>query len=130
MFVFWCMDLGSGSTTTFTTYCCRGRWRLIVNGFGWDWGMAIGEERRESQSESEGKVWNLLKLPFRHSTVSTSNSVSSLARSLLPTRRRLKLDPSSKLYFPCMRLFPLSYLFTGFVFIKFLYPVFNCYIRW
>jgi hypothetical protein len=30
-----------------------------------------------------------------------SNSVSSVARSLLPTRRRLKLDPSSKLYFPC-----------------------------
>eukprot|EP00258_Populus_trichocarpa_P003675 XP_002304997.2 vesicle-associated protein 4-2 isoform X1 [Populus trichocarpa] len=29
-----------------------------------------------------------------------SNSVSSVARSLLPTRRRLKLDPSSKLYFP------------------------------
>ncbi|KAJ6725096.1 hypothetical protein OIU85_022955 [Salix viminalis] len=29
-----------------------------------------------------------------------SNSVSSVARSLLPTRRRLKLDPASKLYFP------------------------------
>ncbi|XP_051125476.1 vesicle-associated protein 4-2 [Andrographis paniculata] len=27
-------------------------------------------------------------------------SVSSVARSLLPTRRRLKLDPSNKLYFP------------------------------
>ncbi|CAN1196949.1 Vesicle-associated protein 4-2 [Linum perenne] len=27
------------------------------------------------------------------------NSVSSVARSLLPTRRRLKLDPASKLYF-------------------------------
>ncbi|KAL5579292.1 hypothetical protein UlMin_011734 [Ulmus minor] len=30
-----------------------------------------------------------------------SNSVSSVAKSLLPTRRRLKLDPSNKLYFPC-----------------------------
>ncbi|KAL6992655.1 Vesicle-associated protein 4-2 [Sarracenia purpurea var. burkii] len=30
----------------------------------------------------------------------TSSSVSSVARSLLPTRRRLRLDPSSKLYFP------------------------------
>ncbi|KAJ4837748.1 Vesicle-associated protein 4-2 [Turnera subulata] len=29
-----------------------------------------------------------------------ANSVSSVARSLLPTRRRLKLDPASKLYFP------------------------------
>ncbi|XP_017435634.2 vesicle-associated protein 4-2 isoform X1 [Vigna angularis] len=73
----------------------------IVNAFGLgvkSEGMGIGEERQESQSE--GKVWNLLKLPFRHSTASTSNSVSSLARSLLPTRRRLKLDPSNKLYFP------------------------------
>lgn len=31
----------------------------------------------------------------------SSTSVSSVARSLLPTRRRLKLDPSNKLYFPC-----------------------------
>ncbi|KAL0310683.1 UNVERIFIED_CONTAM: Vesicle-associated protein 4-3 [Sesamum angustifolium] len=30
----------------------------------------------------------------------TGSSVSSVARSLLPTRRRLKLDPSNKLYFP------------------------------
>ncbi|KAA8515383.1 hypothetical protein F0562_019006 [Nyssa sinensis] len=29
-----------------------------------------------------------------------SSSVSSVARSLLPTRRRLRLDPSNKLYFP------------------------------
>ncbi|XVE49839.1 hypothetical protein DITRI_Ditri01bG0114400 [Diplodiscus trichospermus] len=34
------------------------------------------------------------------STVTPSNSVSSIAKSLLPTRRRLKLDPSNKLYFP------------------------------
>ncbi|CAJ1961528.1 unnamed protein product [Sphenostylis stenocarpa] len=74
-----------------------------VNGFGLGVElevMAIGEERPQSKSQSEGKVWNLLKLPFLHSTASTSNSVSSLARSLLPTRRRLKLDPSKKLYFP------------------------------
>lgn len=31
-----------------------------------------------------------------------SNSVSSVARSFLPARRRLKLDPANKLYFPCM----------------------------
>lgn len=70
--------------------------------------MAIGNENQPQQSE--GKVWNLFKLPFRHSTstphnhnqVSTSNSVSSFAKSLLPSPRRLKLDPSNKLYFPCM----------------------------
>ncbi|GMY37210.1 vesicle-associated protein 4-2-like [Fagus crenata] len=30
----------------------------------------------------------------------SSNTVSSVARSLLPARRRLKLDPANKLYFP------------------------------
>ncbi|XP_074269976.1 vesicle-associated protein 4-2-like [Silene latifolia] len=38
-----------------------------------------------------------------NSSSSSSNgitSVSSVARSLLPTRRRLRLDPSNKLYFP------------------------------
>ncbi|KAK6157438.1 hypothetical protein DH2020_011686 [Rehmannia glutinosa] len=30
-----------------------------------------------------------------------SSTVSSVARSLLPARRRLRLDPSSNLYFPC-----------------------------
>lgn len=34
------------------------------------------------------------------SNVNSSNSVSSVARSLLPTRRRLRLDPANKLYFP------------------------------
>ncbi|XP_022725720.1 vesicle-associated protein 4-2-like [Durio zibethinus] len=34
------------------------------------------------------------------STVTSSKAVSSIAKSLLPTRRRLKLDPSNKLYFP------------------------------
>lgn len=35
----------------------------------------------------------------------TIPSMSSVARSLLPTKRRLKLDPSSKLYFPCELLY-------------------------
>ncbi|KAA8519893.1 hypothetical protein F0562_014197 [Nyssa sinensis] len=88
--------------------------------------MAIADEK----PPSDGKVWGLFKLPFRNSgnihstssshnthqnqqqqsqvntqvegsnTNSNSSSVSSVARSLLPTRRRLRLDPSSKLYFP------------------------------
>lgn len=33
-------------------------------------------------------------------TSSSSNTMSSVARALLPTRRRLRLDPQSKLYFP------------------------------
>ncbi|KAL1095405.1 hypothetical protein V6Z11_D06G154700 [Gossypium hirsutum] len=87
--------------------------------------MAIDTEQK---SPSDGKVWGIFKLPFRQtgnntrttlSSSSTSNlyvqtqphaegsnhhgsaiSVSSVAKSLLPTRRRLKLDPANKLYFP------------------------------
>ncbi|KAL8107867.1 vesicle-associated protein 4-2-like [Apium graveolens] len=83
--------------------------------------MAITDEN----SPSDGKVWGLFKLPFRNSVNSNSNtshyhqsqingvvdgangqssssssSVSSVARSLIPTRRRLRLDPANKLYFP------------------------------
>uniref|UniRef100_A0A1J3IMW9 Vesicle-associated protein 4-3 n=1 Tax=Noccaea caerulescens TaxID=107243 RepID=A0A1J3IMW9_NOCCA len=35
-----------------------------------------------------------------HQPAATIPSMSSVARSLLPVKRRLKLDPSSKLYFP------------------------------
>ncbi|KAK8291483.1 hypothetical protein V6Z11_D06G061700 [Gossypium hirsutum] len=87
--------------------------------------MAIDTEQK---SPSDGKVWEIFKLPFRQtgnntrttpSSSSTSNlyvqtqphaegsnhhgsaiSVSSVAKSLLPTRCRLKLDPANKLYFP------------------------------
>ncbi|KAI3818767.1 hypothetical protein L1987_12584 [Smallanthus sonchifolius] len=82
--------------------------------------MAIVDDRPSSDGGS--KVWGLFKLPFRstnnsttHTTSSSSSyqiegsnahshssttSVSSVARSLLPTRRRLRLDPRNKLYFP------------------------------
>ncbi|KAE8724454.1 Vesicle-associated protein 4-2 [Hibiscus syriacus] len=85
--------------------------------------MAIETDQK---SPSDGKVWGFFKLPFRQTgngsgTSSSSasnlhtqsqphvegsshhgstNSVSSVAKSLLPTRRRLKLDPANKLYFP------------------------------
>ncbi|XP_033136444.1 vesicle-associated protein 4-3 isoform X2 [Brassica rapa] len=36
----------------------------------------------------------------RQQPAATIPSMSSVARSILPTKRRLKLDPSSKLYFP------------------------------
>lgn len=35
------------------------------------------------------------------SNVRPTNTVSSVARSLLPARRRLRLDPANNLYFPC-----------------------------
>lgn len=31
----------------------------------------------------------------------SAGSISTVAKSLLPARRRLRLDPSNKLYFPC-----------------------------
>ncbi|CAK9149541.1 unnamed protein product [Ilex paraguariensis] len=83
--------------------------------------MAVTSER----SLSEGKVWSLCRMPFWHSSnadASSSSSsslsvhhqnqlvdqpdvhsltlVSSVAKSFLPTRRRLSLDPPNKLYFP------------------------------
>ncbi|KAF7151024.1 hypothetical protein RHSIM_Rhsim02G0119300 [Rhododendron simsii] len=88
--------------------------------------MAIADQR----ATSDGKILGLFKLPFRNPSTTTSSSsgnatsnsqfdgsnprsygnsnnassssVSSVARSLLPTRRRLRLDPSKKLYFPYM----------------------------
>ncbi|KAF8369885.1 hypothetical protein HHK36_005453 [Tetracentron sinense] len=84
--------------------------------------MAIAEEK----SPSDGKVWNFCRMPFwqsgnassssssshnlqqqnqnhhqvEGSNLHPSNPVSSVARSLLLKRRRLRLDPSNKLYFP------------------------------
>lgn len=103
--------------------------------------MAILEEK--SGSDGNGKVWNLFRMPFRqtgngsssssqrlhtthgqtqHQTVEGSNpqhstSVSSVARAILPIRRRLRLDPSSKLYFPCVLSFFL-WIFHVFVIFK------------
>ncbi|RVW60464.1 Vesicle-associated protein 4-1 [Vitis vinifera] len=85
--------------------------------------MGIADRRKPS---SEGKLWRLC--PFwqsgngspsssstqnfqqhkirgrRHvddtDTRSSSSTVSSVARSFLPTRRRLRLDPANNLYFP------------------------------
>ncbi|XP_043697819.1 vesicle-associated protein 4-1-like [Telopea speciosissima] len=78
--------------------------------------MAIADEK----SHSDGKVWSICRMPFWQSGNASSSSsqnlhhqqnidgsnhhssttVSSVARSLLPTRRRLRLDPRNKLYFP------------------------------
>ncbi|XP_047967713.1 vesicle-associated protein 4-2-like isoform X2 [Salvia hispanica] len=40
------------------------------------------------------------QFPVEGAAAPPTSSVSSVARSLLPARRRLKLDPSNKLYFP------------------------------
>lgn len=108
--------------TAWTRRCC------------WITAMAVSEQT--TPATSEGKVWGLFKSAFRNgstasssSTSSTniprhggyppmpdgshpqgsSSSVSSVAKSLLPTRRKLKLDPSTKLYFAC-KTFSLSSL--------------------
>ena len=89
--------------------------------------MAVVEEK----SATDAKVWSLCRMPFWHSgngSTSSSaqltqnhqqqvlgsnqqqvNSVSTVARSLLSFGRRLRLDPASKLYFPCELLFNVSF---------------------
>lgn len=86
--------------------------------------MAVAEEKYGN----DGKLWSLCRMPFWHSSANgngngngstshrqhhqqqqvdgsnpnhtNSNSASSVARYLLPARRRLRLDPATKLYFP------------------------------
>lgn len=77
--------------------------------------MAVANDK----SVSDVKVWSFCRLPFWHhgggpsslqnqlgsgdQTIPHSSiKVASVAKSLLPTRRRLTLDPPNKLYFPCM----------------------------
>ncbi|KAH7662329.1 Vesicle-associated membrane-protein-associated protein [Dioscorea alata] len=50
-----------------------------------------------SHGSGRGSLGNGLAMQQKGSG---SSSVSSVARSLLPTRRRLRLDPATKLYFP------------------------------
>ncbi|CDP14693.1 unnamed protein product [Coffea canephora] len=86
--------------------------------------MAVANEKPPM---SEVKVWSFCRLPFWQSTNNAaagggggsgssslqqnhlaaadhqpSIKVASVAKSFLPTRRRLGLDPPNKLYFPCM----------------------------
>ncbi|CAK9180632.1 unnamed protein product [Ilex paraguariensis] len=85
--------------------------------------MAVTSER----SLSEGKVWSLCRMPFWHSSNADGSSssssslsvhhqnqlvdqpdvhsltlVSSVAKSFLPTRRRLSLDPPTNSTFPVL----------------------------
>ncbi|MFS7934180.1 putative major sperm protein (MSP) [Helianthus anomalus] len=79
--------------------------------------MPIGDDK--PPVDGGRKVWGLFKSPFRNKTSysntttvegsnaqnnnnnnNNNNRVSSLIRSLIPMRRRLRLDPRSKLYFP------------------------------
>ncbi|OMO98894.1 Major sperm protein [Corchorus olitorius] len=76
-------------------------WRLCKMPF---WQTGNGSSSSSSSSSSIGNN-NLYQQSQSNqlgerSTVTSSNAVSSMAKSLLPTRRRLKLDPANKLYFP------------------------------
>ncbi|XP_007021247.2 PREDICTED: vesicle-associated protein 4-1 [Theobroma cacao] len=56
-----------------------------------------------NNSSSSSSTQNLNHNSDRHTeavTAKRSKTVSSVARSLLPPRRRLRLDPTNKLYFP------------------------------
>lgn len=89
--------------------------------------MAIADHSSHRSGHYDGKLWRLcpfwqsgtasssssstqnLQTNSQHSqqnggvglsSRSSANSVSSVARSLLPARRRLRLDPANNLYFP------------------------------
>uniref|UniRef100_A0A0C9QN52 TSA: Wollemia nobilis Ref_Wollemi_Transcript_19184_1226 transcribed RNA sequence n=1 Tax=Wollemia nobilis TaxID=56998 RepID=A0A0C9QN52_9CONI len=76
-------------------------WNLCKMPF-WQQGSS-SQRQNQSQSSSHSQAHH-----FHHNhqegTSGTDssgiNSVSAVARALLPTKRRLKLDPESKLYFP------------------------------
>ena len=53
-----------------------------------------------SSSSSLGRI-NQLNQFVDQSSLHSSNTVSAMAKSLIPARRRLSLDPPNKLYFPC-----------------------------
>lgn len=103
--------------------------------------MAIADHRKPHNSD--GKLWKLC--PFWQSGTTSSSSsstqnlhsqnhshqngvgsnnsrstssVTSVARSLLPARRRLRLDPANNLYFPCAS--PLTIF--DFIYITFSFP--------
>ncbi|CAN1231895.1 Vesicle-associated protein 4-2 [Linum perenne] len=50
--------------------------------------------------QSHGEIPGGERSQSSTTTLSTATAVSLVAKSLLPTRRRLKLDPASKLFFP------------------------------
>ena len=45
--------------------------------------------------------------------VKKKSVLSSVAKSILPVRRRLRLDPANKLYFPCELVYPSVLLFSS-----------------
>ena len=108
--------------------------------------MAVDSEK----SGADGKVWSLCKMPFwqtsiasasssssvasasvssqsqiheavERSSLHSSNAVSSMAKSLLPTRRRLRLDPPNKLFFPCKIFFGFWVLLVFFGCVRFFF---------
>ncbi|MFQ6661273.1 hypothetical protein Gotur_029487 [Gossypium turneri] len=67
------------------------------------WQMSSGNGNGSSSSSSSSMGNNNVyqQTPSsERSAVTSSNAFFSMAKSLLPARRRLRLDPSNKLYFP------------------------------
>ncbi|KAF3502231.1 hypothetical protein F2Q69_00043590 [Brassica cretica] len=61
--------------------------------------MAI-TDRQNPNAEEKKKLFKLCPFFWQRRTTTASSSKPSFARSILPARRRLRLDPSSYLYFP------------------------------
>lgn len=148
--------ISSQKNTKVSNFCSP-----LKNSVAWSWRMTLESEKMVS----DGKAWNLCRMPFwqtSHASSSSSSSsssayasasasasstssmhyahhqrsinlqssdrlaqhqssssVSSMAKSLLPTRKRLHLDPPNKLYFPCKFLMiPLCLPFENYLLLR------------
>jgi hypothetical protein len=62
------------------------------------------QDRQEGEDAAEAGRWGLCRMPLwgtASAPPAAEGSGAKVIRSLLPTRRRLRLDPPTKLYFPC-----------------------------
>ncbi|MBA0602322.1 vesicle-associated protein 4-2 [Gossypium raimondii] len=76
-------------------------WSLCTMPKLWQMSSGNGNGSSSSSSSSMGNNNVYQQTPSsERSAVTSSNAFFSMAKSLLPARRRLRLDPSNKLYFP------------------------------
>ncbi|KAJ0988680.1 hypothetical protein J5N97_007036 [Dioscorea zingiberensis] len=82
----------------------RGVWGLCRMPFWSSGGRAMSSSQSSIHHASRNSMGQSGRVDGqagqRRGSASSGSSVSSVARALFPTRRRLKLDPASKLYFP------------------------------
>lgn len=82
-------------------------WSLFKNPFGQS--RNASSSSSSSSSSTLSSMHNVHQLGQTHESVEraalhSASTVSYVTKSLLPARRRLRLDPANKLFFPCTPL--------------------------